>query len=472
MMSFLKIKGFVMAVLLIGGSTAIAKVSLPSLIGDNMVLQQKAKVCLWGTSTEKKVSVSVSWSDSVYSVLVDASGIFCIYVQTPSAGGPYDITFCDNEQLKVANVLIGEVWICSGQSNMDMPMSGFPNQPIEGALDDIMVSSRYPIHVFSVNRVLKDSLATECGGKWQKSTPETVSQASATAYYYAKYLHQTLNVPIGILVSSWGGTSILSWMSPEALKKIPEEVIANCVKRDSRKQNLPSMLFQSMINPLRNYVAKGFIWYQGEHNVPEYRYYAKMMQSMVDDWRKIWKDDKHWMPFYYVQIAPWRYFNNAMGVERPLLVEAQDKALSLISNSGMATTTDIGNEECIHPAKKREVGQRLAACALEKTYQIVGLHSNVFVEKEIEYRDHLVYLSFPTLKLGTSSSVYLGFEVAGENKIFYPAEAKLDKKRIRITSDKVKHPVALRYAFHNYVEATMKNALGIPFCSFRTDSWE
>jgi sialate O-acetylesterase len=226
-----------------------------------------------------------------------------------------------------------------------------------------------------------------------------------------------------------------------------------------------------MIKPLRYYTSKGFIWYQGEHNVQEYRYYDLMMQEMVTDWRKIWNDETDSMPFYYVQIAPWRYFNNSKGIERPLLVEAQVKALSLIKNSGMATTTDLGEELCIHPSKKREVGQRLAACALEQIYQISGLHSNVFVEKKIEYNDSLVFLSFPTLQLGTSPSSYMGFEVAGEDKIFYSAEAKLDKNRIRITSDKVKHPVALRYAFRNYVEATMKNTMGIPFCSFRTDSW-
>eukprot|EP00825_Cyclidium_porcatum_P012037 TRINITY_DN16250_c0_g1_i2.p2 TRINITY_DN16250_c0_g1~~TRINITY_DN16250_c0_g1_i2.p2 ORF type:complete len:179 (+),score=5.60 TRINITY_DN16250_c0_g1_i2:129-665(+) len=178
------------------------------------------------------------------------------------------------------------------------------------------------------------------------------------------------------------------------------------------------------------------------------------------------------MPFYYVQIAPWHYFNNSKGIERPLLVEAQVKALSLIKNSGMATTTDLGEELCIHPSKKREVGQRLAACALEQTYKIQGMHATPLKINEIKYEKEKVYISFKDTNQSVSPGIIHGFEIAGKNKVFYEATAKASNGCVEVVSRNVKHPIAVRYGFRNYIEADMKNCTGIAVCSFRSDSWE
>ena len=251
-----------------------AKVVLPALLCDNMVVQQNSVVCLWGKSE-----------------------------------------FNDGEKTTVRNVMAGEVWICAGQSNMDMPMSGYPGQPVNGALEAVVEAKEYPVHVFMVNRKLSKQTEEQCEGKWEAPSAESVMHSSATAYFFAKNLQKSLQVPVGIIVSAWGGTSILSWMSEKSVNTLPSDVTKACVERDSREQNLPGRLFNAMIHPLKNYTAKGFIWYQGEHNLQEHLTYDVMMKTMVDEWRNSWNDKKNEMPFYFVQIAPYRYFNNSMEIE-------------------------------------------------------------------------------------------------------------------------------------------------------------
>lgn len=464
---------YLLIVLLLVSSTALAKVKLPSILSEQMVLQQKSDVLLWGESSNSEVTIKTSWNDALYRVKVEANATFQVSVSTPPAGGPYYIEFDDGELLRLNEVFIGEVWICSGQSNMDMKLKGFRDQPVEGALETILDSPHYPIHIHTVKHLLEREVGEDYESTpWQRCTPEVTAESSATAYYFARTLQRTLQVPIGIVVSSWGGTSILSWMSEKALTEIPSDVVTSCVARNSRPQNQPSALFNSMLTPLLNYQARGFIWYQGEHNLAEYKHYAAMMKSLAQEFRNHWKDVENEMPFYYVQIAPWRYYNNSHGVERPLLVEAQVKALELIPNSGMATTTDVGDELCIHPAQKKEVGERLALTALLHTYKCGITVDDVFAPKEVLYQDSVAYLSVPQVKLGFHPSTPLGFELAGADKKFYPAQATIEKDRIKVVAPEVEKPIALRYAFRNYVEATLKNHLGIPFPSFRTDDWE
>jgi sialate O-acetylesterase len=224
-----------------------------------------------------------------------------------------------------------------------------------------------------------------------------------------------------------------------------------------------------MIYPLRNYTIKGFLWYQGEHNVPEYNDYAEMMSKLVNVWRTIWGDQK--LPFYFVQIPGWSYFNHPEGIERPLFVENQKKALDLIPYSDMATTTDIGEEHCIHPTHKREVGQRLAACALYRTYGIPGIYSDVIHVKEVTYDKNTATVTWTGNSFGMSARHIDGFELAGEDRIFHTAQAMVVKGSIRVSSQEVEQPVAVRYAFHNYIKANLCNSLGVPYCSFRTDHW-
>lgn len=448
-----------------------AKIVLPSLLGDNMVIQRNSKVCLWGKSDAKKISIRTSWDNKVYKSVVTEDGSFKVMIDSPSAGGPYIIEFNDGDKLALENVMSGEVWICSGQSNTDMPVSGYPGQPSEGAMEAAMEAKEYPVHLFRVKRELSSTPKEQCSGIWEAPSAEAVMHSSATAYFFAKNLQKYLQVPVGIIVSAWGGTSILSWMSEKSVKTLPSEVTEACVKRDSREQNLPGRLFNAMINPLKNYTARGFIWYQGEHNLQEHLTYDVMMKTMVDEWRSMWNDESDRMPFYFVQIAPFRYFNNSLGIQRPLIVEAQRRALALIPNSGMATTTDIGEELCIHPAKKPTVGLRLAACALEGTYNVKGLCTSDITIEETKYKDNKMILKFNSDFRSAYPARMKGFEIAGEDRKFYPADAVFRNGTVEISSDSVKSPKAVRYAFRNYVEADMKNAMGVAASSFRTDNW-
>mgnify|MGYP003373797485 FL=1 len=448
-----------------------AKVVLPALLCDNMVVQQNSVVCLWGKSDASVLTVKPSWTEKEYRTDVSGNGSFQLRIETPSAGGPFEIEFNDGEKTTVRNVMAGEVWICAGQSNMDMPMSGYPGQPVNGALEAVVEAKEYPVHVFMVNRKLSKQTEEQCEGKWEAPSAESVMHSSATAYFYAKNLQKSLQVPVGIIVSAWGGTSILSWMSEKSVNTLPSDVTKACVERDSREQNLPGRLFNAMIHPLKNYTAKGFIWYQGEHNLQEHLTYDVMMKTMVDEWRNSWNDKKNEMPFYFVQIAPYRYFNNSMEIQRPLIVEAQKRALELIPNSGMATTTDIGEEFCIHPAKKPVVGLRLAACALAGTYHVKGLCTSDIKIEEIKPLDNKMILKFNSDFRSVYPARMKGFEIAGKDRKFYPAEAVFKNGTIEVRSDSVAHPEAVRYAFRNYVEADMKNVMGVAASSFRTDNW-
>lgn len=448
-----------------------ANISLPALLCDNMVIQRDTKICLWGKSDAKNVSVKTSWNDKIYKVAVSENGDFKVMVDSPSAGGPYSIEFNDGDKLLLKNVMSGEVWICSGQSNMEMLVSGYPGQPSECAMEAAIESKEYPIHLFSLKREFSSTPKEHCSGIWETPSAEAVMHSSATAYFFAKNLYKYLQVPIGIIVSAWGGTSILSWMSEHSVKSLPSDVVSACVKRDSREQNLPGRLYNAMINPLRNYTAKGFIWYQGEHNLQEHLTYDMMMKTMVEEWRNIWNDKSCQMPFYFVQIAPYRYFNDSKGIQRPLIVEAQKRSLSIIRNSGMATTTDIGEEFCIHPAKKPVVGQRLAACALNGTYNVKGLCvSDIKIEK-IQYISDKAVIKFNNDFKSVYPAHIKGFEIAGDDRKFYPAEAVFRKGTVEVRSDSVKYPKAVRYAFRNYIQADMKNAMGVAASSFRTDDW-
>lgn len=448
-----------------------AKVILPALLCDNMVIQQNSVACLWGKSDASVLTVKPSWTEKEYRTDISGNDSFQLWIGTPSAGGPFEIEFDDGEKTTVRNVMVGEVWICAGQSNMDMPMSGYPGQPVNGALEAVVEAKEYPVHVFMVNRKLSKQTEEQCDGKWEAPSAESVMHSSATAYFFAKNLQKSLQVPVGIIVSAWGGTSILSWMSEKSVNTLPSDVTKACVERDSREQNLPGRLFNAMINPLKNYTAKGFIWYQGEHNLQEHLTYDVMMKTMVDEWRNSWNDKKNEMPFYFVQIAPYRYFNNSMGIQRPLIVEAQKRALELIPNSGMATTTDIGEEFCIHPAKKPVVGLRLAACALAGTYHVKGLCTSDIKIEEIKHLGDKMILKFNNDFRSVYPARMKGFEIAGKDRKFYPAEAVFKNGTIEVRSDSVAHPEAVRYAFRNYVEADMKNVMGVAASSFRTDNW-
>lgn len=443
-----------------------------------MVLQQQTEARFWGTATPgKKVTIRPSWSSQTITATADAEGRWEAAVPTPEAGGPYTIDLSDGERLTLNDVLIGEVWLCSGQSNMEMPMRGFTNQPVTNPTDVIArAKASTPIRICNVKRVTARTPQESCTAKWEQNTPEAVAGASATAYYFARYLQEVLEIPVGIIISSWGGTPVEAWMDRETMAAFPEFDLSflDGDGKINKPQNQPTMLYNSMIAPLVPYTIKGFLWYQGESNRLRPAQYQKLMPAFVKMLRERWGLGE--LPFYYVQIAPYCYENADLEGGSALLREAQMRNLGEIPASGMAVTMDIGNRNCIHPGKKAEVGQRLAWLALVNDYGMKGFEPNTPLYESMTVEGNRACLTF---RCGKSSLAPLGdalggFEVAGADRVFHPAKAWIEEGRGRliVTSDEVQTPVAVRYAFRNYAEASLFNTYGIPASSFRTDDWE
>lgn len=469
--------------ILVSYSSIQAEIVLPSVLGSNMVLQQQSEVKLWGKADPKAhVKIITSWNKITYSVKADKAGNWEVKVSTPVAGGPYDISIADNEALALNNVLIGEVWFCSGQSNMEMPMRGFDRQPVSGTNTIIAkAKARTPIRMYTTDskdgvwvRQYSKKPQVDCEGTWLENTPENVANMSAAAYFFAQYLQVVLEVPVGIIVSSWGGSKVESWMSREAIapfKEIDLSILDNDEKMD-KIQHTPCVLYNGKIAPLTNFAIKGFLWYQGESNQNNPDEYARLMPAFVKDLRNRWGVGE--LPFYFVEIAPFHY-GDPSGISAARLREVQLQNMKDIPHSGMVTTLDIGSPIFIHPTDKKTVGTRLAWWALAETYGKSGFGYKPPVYQSMEIADHKIYINFENANRGLSPmwTALNGFEIAGEDKIFYPAKAEIETKtaRLAVSSDKVPQPVAVRYAYKNYAEASVFSMYGIPVVPFRTDSW-
>jgi sialate O-acetylesterase len=458
-----------------------AKIVLPAVLGDNMVLQQQSKVKLWGNAARQtKVMVTPSWNNHVYSVKSDDKGDFVVEIQTPEAGGPYQISITDSEEMILKNILIGEVWFCSGQSNMEMPVKGFSGQPVKNSLDAIISADvATPIRMFTTDsdngkwtRQSSKQPQTDCKGRWMEHTPENVANISAVGYFFARYLQKTIHVPVGIIVSSWGGSRVEAWMSREALEPFSAEIDLSFLNSEARVKNptqTPVVLYNAKIAPLTNFAIRGFLWYQGESNRDNADLYAQLMPAFVKDLRTKWSIGD--FPFYYVQIAPFNYDGIETSAAR--LREVQEQNGRDIPNSGMVTTMDIGDSLLIHPADKETVGHRLAYWALAETYSKLHFGYAPPTYKSMEIKGSSIIVSFNNAEQGICpiQTELKGFEIAGDDRIFIPATAIEKGGRIVVSSEKIKEPVAVRYLYKNFAEASVFNVYGIPASPFRTDKW-
>ena len=457
---------------------AQAKVDLPQLFADNMVLQQQSDVALWGKAEAgAKVTITTTWSKAKTVAKADADGDWFVRLATPAAGGPYEITFDDGDKLTLKNVLIGEVWICSGQSNMEMQMSGYDGQPVAGAADMIMTAKpSVAIRSCNVKRVLALDPLEECEAVWYEHTPEGVREASATAYMFARKLHEVLGIPVGIINVSWGGSRIEAWMSEELLRKeFAGEINMKHLDVDVMPEKNPfktaSVLYNGMMHPIAPFTAKGFIWYQGCSNRHNPEQYVRLQPAFVKMLRQMWESED--MGFYFTQIAPYDYPGEVTGCAGAELMWAQARTLPLIPKSAMATTLDTGERHCIHPANKKVVGDRLAYLALSMDYGYDAI--NVFppVYKSAEVVDGKVNVLFDVDSRGLNpiNEDLAGFEVAGPDGVYYPAVGRVgnNKRVITVTCPEVSEPVAVRYAMKNWSAASVFSSAGVPASPFKAE---
>lgn len=472
-----------------------AQLRLPGPMSDGMVLQRNTEANIFGVGAPGKVvRVRTSWDQKSYSVVPGKDSLWCVAVRTGDAGGPYSVSVKQgSKSLTIEDVLLGEVWLCSGQSNMVMPVMGYASQPVDGSLEALTGANAFRnVRLIRSPRVLRNGLQEDVDARWQHAGISSVAQFSAVGWFFASQLSEQLGVPVGVIESDWGGTRIQPWMSRESALAIHPQYKA------PNEKNMPQVLFDCLIWPYHNYTLKGFLWYQGEGNKEAPQVYADLMAAMVSQWRTVFRGGES-MPFYYVMLAPFQYANghddarndNPGDLAAPLMWEAQQKALDLIPCSDMAVTTDLGAERFIHPSQKREIADRLLMLALHGTYadecgwqQEDGVDWRGPLYRSVTFHDGFAEVEFDSVSTLVPSDpredrpLVLGFEIAGEDRVFHKASAWVKRTRfygftksVVVSSPEVPHPVAVRYAFHNIPEGNLTNTLGLPAFPFRTDSW-
>ncbi len=464
-------------ILLLFVQSVQAEVKLPAIVSSNMVLQRNTSVVLWGWADPKeKITIVASWLSDELKVTADKDGNWRIDVETTGSKDPQSIKIrSKSSHISLDNVVFGEVWLCSGQSNMQQPVGGYTGQPTFGATMAVARAENPDLRLFTVDRVgsrapLED---VEKYTAWQQASPDNVLEFSALAYFFGRQLQEILDVPVGMIHTSWGGSIVEAWISKEVLSEFQEIDIEEADLNGS--SHVQTALYNAMISPLIPYTIKGALWYQGESNRLQPGEYKKLFPAMVKDWRTRWNIGD--FPFYYVQISPYMYGDNKafQTFENAAFIrEAQLQCLELIPNSGMAVTMDIGDDYCIHPPKKIEVAERLLFNALNQTYgyKQVDCFSPVYESHEVQ--DSAIVLSFKYAETGVFAYDELeNFEIAGEDRVFYPAKATIvNHKNVIVNSERVPNPVAVRYAWRSWVEGGLYDTNLLPASSFRTDDWD
>ena len=447
------------------------QIRLPAILGSNMVLQRNSRVPLWGQGKPgQEFKIRTSWDDKQYPVTVDREGKWRTEVTTGGAGGPYRIELWSDSVIMLENVLLGEVWICSGQSNMEMALAGRYGSITEGSADAIATAGRPDIHLFTVPHATSRKPLEECGGSWQVAAPATAARFSAAGWFFGTLLQESLGMPVGLIQTTVGGTPAQAWTPEKSLEKFRKEDILLHYEKYKRKTHYPSVLYNAMVHPLVPYRIRGVIWYQGESNSILPDIYKDLFSAMIRGWRYQWGYD---FPFYFVQIAPFDYGSGCGGA---LVREAQLETMLEVPGTGMAVTMDIGEEKNIHPGKKKEVGHRLAYWALSQTYGFSGVPFTAPVYDSLEIKDTVAVVHFRYAGQGFYNPHHEigGFEIAGKDRLFYPAHAVVGRgrKTVNVWSPEIKHPVAVRYCFRDWCEGALFGQNGLPVSSFRTDDWE
>ena len=469
---------FLLAVMAAAG-TISAKITLPEIIGDNMVLQQDTKVRIWGkASAGKTVTITTSWSREKTKVTADGDGNWLALVQTPAASyTQHSMVISDGEAVKLDNILIGEVWFCGGQSNMEMPLNGFWDCPIEGSNEEIATSGkRSGIRLVKIPKTGTLAPSETVEGKWELSNPQNTRWFSATAWYFARMLNEALDIPVGLVSCNWGGTRVESWLPEEIVRTYPDiDYDSECCKKEQTWWHYSNVtiMYNGMYYPIRNYTVKGFIWYQGESNVGKHDTYPDRFKTLVNLWRENQGSES---PVFLVELAPWLYGGD--GTSGARFREMQHNLAREISNCGVICTNDLvypDEDTQIHPRNKKDVGHRLAYLALNRTYGQTGIECQYPEYKSFTIDGDTAEVFFDNAEDGLSPWKGLeGFEVAGEDKVFHKAEARVHTghKSVLVRSDEVASPVAVRYCFRDFQIGNLFSGRYLPVLPFRTDNWD
>lgn len=456
-------------------AAASAKLSLRQPCSDGMVLQQQTLAAVWGKSDPgSRVTVVPSWDGRKYSAQADGNGFWEVSVQTPAASyEPYTITVrSGSDRLVLRDVLIGEVWFASGQSNMEMPIRGFYGCPVEGA-QDVMTAAplRDRVRMFKVPRTRAYEPVAEIEGEWWRADAETVAEMSATGFFFARKLNEALDVPVGILFSAYGGSKVESWLPEEIVRTYPDIATDRAwIEALQHDYYSPFMMYNAMVCPVKGYTVKGFIWYQGCSNVGRDTTYADRLMRMVEVWRADWHDPDARLPFYQVEIAPYRYGGELEGA---LLRRAQHDAANRMPNGGIVVTNDLVRPfemDQIHPARKREVGERLAYLALHRDYGFDRLPCDspeavraALLPEGPRTQPGTVAVELRACPDGLDREREIeGLEVAGADGVFHPVrEARMAGGRLLVRSDSVPQPRTVRYGWGSFRPGNLHGVAGL-----------
>ena len=453
-------------------------VVLPSIFSNGMILQQNSSVSVWGWSDSSGVvSVSPSWNGLSYNAMPDSAGRWEVILPTPVASKVYRTISINGGEILLDKILIGEVWLASGQSNMEMPLKGFSGQPVSNA-DSVILHSLNPyIRFFDVanhswGKPKEHFFYVTAPRKWLAASTTNSPNFSATGYFFAKALYDSLDIPIGIIAADVGGSGIKSWMSREALQAFPGIVIKPEADT-SWEINDAAGLFNGMISPVLGYGIKGAIWYQGEHNRQEPELYSEMLPAMVQQWRTDWGIGN--FPFYFAQIAPYIYRYDVNRYNIPRFREMQAGLADEISNAGVAILTDAGSLATVHPPDKQLAGNRLSYLALAKTYGFTALEWSGPVYTGMTVVQDSVFLSFDYndgLYFTNNVDTSVNFQISGVSGTYKDASAKImPNGTIRVYSPTVVNPQSVRYAYKPWVVGDLFNQYHLPASTFCTDTW-
>jgi sialate O-acetylesterase len=512
-----------------------------------MVLQREMPIPIWGWADPGE-HVTVKFADHQANTTADDKGNWMVKLPAMKAPGPYKMTVSASNTIVLTNILVGEVWLCAGQSNMAMQVKNMRDGQAEVA------AANYPeIRLLDVPTTLSGWSEPDIDANWLQCTPQAIVSGrwggfSAVAYYFGRKLHRELGVPVGLINASWGGSYIEPWTPLEGFALVPEftDIVSEIervnieyrqtllkytdsleawikqtrkllsegkdvsapakypyrsltITRDQRLNYRveatppeyprhpfaitdpkpypwrPTGLYNSMIHPLIPFAIRGAIWYQGESNLADGMLYHEKMKALIGGWRKLWNQGD--FPFYFVQLAPFRYENwpskDITPTSLPRMWEAQAASLT-IPNTGMAVTTDIGDLNDIHPANKQDVGKRLALWALAKTYGRTDLVYSGPLYKSMSIQRTTIRIAFDHVGSGLTSSdgkPLSWFEIAGPDRKFYKANAEISGSSVLVWSDKITEPVAVRFGWHQEAAPNLINKEGLPASPFRTDNW-